>query len=105
MVKRPEEGVFEAVPKFVAGGHGIGEGKDRKQRKGFGVFNLVGELADDGRVFEVATLRQAGHEQVVLDYQAEGVRDSGIEGEPAGSLKGEVGTDLRLVSVSVLFAD
>ena len=59
-MKFPQERIFEAVPKFVAGCECVHKRVQRQQHQRFGCVNLLRELTDDGGVVEVAQPRQAG---------------------------------------------
>ncbi len=90
MVQRAEQQVFEAVPELVAGGLGIDKGVQREQGERFGRLHLLGELPDHGRVIQVAPLRDAGHQQVVLDDEQQGLGGGVVEVEAFGGAQGQV---------------
>ena len=105
VVQRAEQQVFEAVPQLVAGGLGIDKSVQGEQGEGFGRLHLLGELPDDRRVIQVAALRDAGHQQVVLDDEPQSLGGGVVEVEAFGDAEGQVAAGLGVVAVAVGLAN
>ena len=97
VIKPPQHGVLETVPKLVAGAHRIGEGVKGEQDQVLHGLNLAGEIADDRRVVQVAALGDLRHGQMVLDDQAQGVGLGAVQSQPAGDAQGDLAADFLVV--------
>src|SRR5207244_10765060 len=60
-----------SIPELVTGSLGIGQRVKRKHDQVFPGLHLSGEVADDGRIFQIAALRDLRHCQVMLDERSE----------------------------------
>ena len=76
----------------------------REQREHLGVLHLLGDRADDRSVLEIAPLRSAGHEQMVLDHQPQVVRHGAIQAQPHRHPRRQPAADLRVLAVAVRLA-
>ena len=60
---------------------------EREQLQVFRALHLRGEIADDGRVVQVAALRNLAHRQVMLDDQPQRVAGGTVEAQAPGHVQ------------------
>ena len=99
-MQRPKQVILETVPELVAGRERVGEGEQREQEQSFRRLHLLGEVADDERVIQVASLGKTRHEQMVFDHDPQRVRGHAVELQPPGHAVGELAAEFRVLAVA-----
>lgn len=97
MVKASEEGVFEAVPHLLAGGHGVAKGQQSQKVEVFAFLDKFREGLDYLRIFDVPSLRDEGHCQMLIDQEAQRLGVFGGQSEPLGGALGDGRAGARMV--------
>ncbi|MPN58354.1 hypothetical protein SDC9_206058 [bioreactor metagenome] len=74
-----------------------------QDREGLHRFNFLSEMPYDRHVIQVTSLGDAGHQEVMLNDQAQGVGSGGIEPQPSRHPAGEPDTDLSMIAMAFFF--
>src|SRR5213596_399117 len=83
VMELPKERVLKPVPQLVTGRLRVGHRVKRKHDQILSRLHLSREVADDRRIFQVATLRDLRHRQMMLDQQPERMTGDSVEDQPA----------------------